>query len=49
MVDAMKNWKAELTAGEKNSRSKYLERYLPGKLAFAITIFNSNDAIQLRT
>ena len=49
ITEAMKNWKGELTAGINISRGENPERHLPGKLTFAAVIYNSNDAIQLRT
>ena len=45
----MGNWKVELIAGGKTLAEVKIQRHLPGKCTFTITICDSNDVTQLHT
>ena len=49
ITETTKNWEMELTAGGKRLLEVNPERYVPERWAITITIYNSDDAIQLHT
>ena len=52
IMEAMKNWKMELTTGEKTLAGVWKgdpKRNLPRQLTFATTVYDNYDATQLHT